>query len=229
MGKSQFKQTTSARSNSHDASPSYASSITGPLFYPPIVAVNGHKVESVDDQDSRGREILIPGAPLQPSRTASNKIRDIMPFVIIILSTFVQVLCSIVIVQFDPSHTKSSLSSPLNFNVILQRSISAQLDYILPFRISDFFIDPSEFEFATAVMVYGLAMLMFYDARKNDPHRDYFLVGGMCLGLVAGLGLSIRDGTTRPYRAWIPTSITIALLLSIPVHSIKSKKQLLQI
>ena len=72
-------------------------------------------------------------------------------------------------------------------------------------------------------MVYGLAMLIFYDTRKGDRHQDHFLASGAFLGLLAGLALSIRKGTMGPYRGCIPISITIALLLSVAAHSISRK------
>jgi hypothetical protein len=72
-------------------------------------------------------------------------------------------------------------------------------------------------------MVDGLAVLILYDIRKGDRYQHHFLAGGSFLGLLAGLALSIREGTTGPYREFIPMSITISLLLSVVAHSISRK------
>ena len=80
----------------------------------PLLIEKGANREGKDSRDRTTRATIE-----QPSRNPSSTIRKVIPFAIILLSSFAQVLCAIVIGQYDALHTRSGLSAPLNLIGIL--------------------------------------------------------------------------------------------------------------
>ncbi|KAH8588995.1 hypothetical protein B0O99DRAFT_600230 [Bisporella sp. PMI_857] len=185
MPESPFKQSKTALKSRYNALPFHSHVITTPS-HPSTVAANDHEIvapppiENGADQESKDPRNRPTRAAKQPSRNPSSAIRKIIQFAIILVSSLAQVLCAIVIGQYDALHTRSGLSTPLNLIRIWCWQKSKQSDSACFFglHLPDFIIDPSEFVFAITVMVYGLAMLIFYDTRKGDRYQDHFLASG---------------------------------------------------
>jgi len=229
MPESPFKRSKPVLKSPDNALSFRSLGVTVPSSPPSTVATNDNEtvaqllIEKGADREGRDSTDGSTGPAIeQPSRHASSTINKIIPSAIILFSSIVQALCAVMIGHYDASHPRSSPSTLIRI-LCWQKSALSDSTCLLGLHLPDFIIDPSEFEFVVAVMIYGLAMLIFYDTRKGDRYQDHFLASGTFLGLLAGLALSIREGTTGPYRGCIPMSITVALLLSVAAHSISGK------
>jgi hypothetical protein len=67
-----------------------------------------------------------------------------------------------------------------------------------------------------------LAVLIFYNIRIKDRYQDHFLGFGALCGISAAAVASFSQSNSKPFRDFVPISITGALVLSLGVHIILS-------
>jgi hypothetical protein len=84
--------------------------------------------------------------------------------------------------------------------------------------ISDVVASPSAPIFLNAVMIYGVAVLVFYNIRMRDRHQDQLLVFGLLCGLFAATATSLDEWSLISFKDFIPISITGSLVLSLAIH-----------
>jgi hypothetical protein len=85
--------------------------------------------------------------------------------------------------------------------------------------IPNFIIDPSAFVFLNAIMLYGSAVLFFYNIGIDDQYQDVFLFLGALFGMLVGALASWSYWSMEVFTDCIPITITAALSLSLVWHS----------
>jgi hypothetical protein len=68
-------------------------------------------------------------------------------------------------------------------------------------------------------MIYGLAVLIFYNIRKGDRYQDHFLVLGALCGILVGAVTSWYESDLEALKDYVPIAITVALMLSFVSHT----------
>lgn len=72
-------------------------------------------------------------------------------------------------------------------------------------------------------MIYGLSVSIFYSNRKADRYQDWFLMLGTSCGVLAGSLSAIQETNLDALKAFVPVSITLALVFSLVVHAILAR------
>jgi hypothetical protein len=136
-----------------------------------------------------------------------------------------QLICDLAISQYNALHARNSPGRiarllcirnvalrPEDFKAKLARSCVSDLP------VPNFVNDPSASTFVNVVMIYGLAVLIFYNIRKDDRYEDHFLTFGALCGILAGTVTSWYEWDLQALKDYIPISITAALTLSLVSH-----------
>jgi len=124
-----------------------------------------------------------------------------------------QIICALVISQYDPSHT-GTVCWPLSRKICFPPSaISSSCPVSLP--MPDWIFDPSSTIFANSVMIFGVAILISYTIQRNIGFQNRVLGYGALLGSFTTGLIAIIEGDGHGIKDYMPAFIILSLLANM--------------
>lgn len=81
-------------------------------------------------------------------------------------------------------------------------------------------LDPSAAVFINCLIIYGLSVILLYDAQKDYLYQHYILGLGSFGGIVISGAMAVKECALSPLKDYMPAAITLTLLVSLCTHTL---------